>query len=60
MMKRLKKEDKTMAATEEKPIKLRRRVDLFSGIALIVGTMIGNVQIADLLVWNKIMKRISV
>lgn len=41
MLKRFKKEEKAMAS-EEKPIKLRRRVDLFSGIALIVGTMIGS------------------
>ena len=27
--------------TSEKTVKLNRRVDLFSGIALIVGTMIG-------------------
>ena len=31
----------TKPMTSDKTIKLNRRVDLFSGIALIVGTMIG-------------------
>ena len=33
---------KDMTQNEEKQVKLKKNVDLFSGIALIVGTMIGN------------------
>lgn len=39
-MKRIKRNSE--GGGEPKPVKLRRRVDLFSGIALIVGTMIGS------------------
>ena len=31
--------------TDDKQVKLKKNVDLFSGIALIVGTMIGNLFI---------------
>ena len=35
------RESRNMSSNMDKNYKLKRRVDLFSGIALIVGTMIG-------------------